>query len=292
MGATVSVVAKPVEERGPRLSASTRRKIVHGGFIFLVVSYVSVLILGPLIGIAWAGIKAGWSTIVSTVTEPDVLHAYLLSGIITVITVIVTAVFGVVVALVLTRDRFPGKRIMSATVDLPLAVSPVIVGLMAVILFGRGGWFEPWFAAHGIQIVFAIPSMVIVTIFICLPFVIREVTPVLLELGTSEEEAARTLGASSMQTFFRVTLKNIRWGLLYGIALSTARSIGEIGAVLIVSGQITGRTETATLIVLRFFDQYQDASAYIVALSLALVSILLLTGIEIFKRREERELQR
>jgi sulfate transport system permease protein len=292
MGATVSVVAKPVEERGPRLLASTRRKIVHGGFIFLVVSYVSVLILGPLIGIAWAGIKAGWSTIVSTVTEPDVLHAYLLSGIITVITVIVTAVFGVVVALVLTRDRFPGKRIMSATVDLPLAVSPVIVGLMAVILFGRGGWFEPWFAAHGIQIVFAIPSMVIVTIFICLPFVIREVTPVLLELGTSEEEAARTLGASSMQTFFRVTLKNIRWGLLYGIALSTARSIGEIGAVLIVSGQITGRTETATLIVLRFFDQYQDASGYIVALSLALVSILLLTGIEIFKRREERELQR
>jgi sulfate transport system permease protein len=221
-----------------------------------------------------------------------VLHAYLLSGIITVITVVVTAVFGVVVALVLTRDRFPGKRILSAMVDLPLAVSPVIVGLMAVILFGRGGWFEPWFSAHGIQIVFAIPSMVIVTIFICIPFVIREVTPVLLELGTSEEEAARTLGASSMQTFFRVTLKNIRWGLLYGIALSTARSIGEIGAVLIVSGQITGRTETATLIVLRFFDQYQDASGYIVALTLALVSILLLTGIEIFKRREEKELQR
>ncbi len=288
----MSAVAKPVEERAPRLSASTRRKIVHGGFIFLVVSYVSVLILGPLIGIAWAGIKAGWSTIVSTVTEPDVLHAYLLSGIITVITVLVTAVFGVVVALVLTRDRFPGKRIMSALVDLPLAVSPVIVGLMAVILFGRGGWFEPWFSAHGISIIFAIPSMVIVTIFISIPFVIREVTPVLLELGTSEEEAARTLGASSMQTFFRVTLKNIRWGLLYGIALSAARSIGEIGAVLIVSGQITGHTETATLIVLRFFDQYQDASGYIVALTLALVSILLLTGIEIFKRREEKELQR
>jgi sulfate transport system permease protein len=209
-----------------------------------------------------------------------------------VIAVVVTAVFGVIVALVLTRDRFRGKRIMSAIVDLPLAVSPVIVGLMAVILFGRGGWFEPWFTAHGINIIFAVPSMVIVTIFICLPFVIREVAPVLQELGTSEEEAARTLGASSMQTFFRVTLKNIRWGLLYGIALSTARAIGEIGAVLIVSGQITGHTETATLIVLRFFDQYQDASGYIVALTLALVSILLLTGIEIFKRREEKELQR
>ncbi|HEY2802910.1 MAG TPA: sulfate ABC transporter permease subunit [Actinomycetota bacterium] len=288
----MSAVAEPVGERTPRLSAATRRKLVHGGFIFLVVSYVSVLILGPLIGIAWAGVKAGWSTIVNTITEPDVLHAYLLSGIITVIAVVVTGVFGVIVALVLTRDRFPGKRIMSAIVDLPLAVSPVIVGLMAVILFGRGGWFEPWFTAHGISIIFAVPSMVIVTIFICLPFVIREVAPVLQELGTSEEEAARTLGASSMQTFFRVTLKNIRWGLLYGIALSTARAIGEIGAVLIVSGQITGHTETATLIVLRFFDQYQDASGYIVALTLALVSILLLTGIEIFKRREEKELQR
>lgn len=288
----MSAVAKQVEERTPRLSAATRRKLVHSGFIFLVVSYVSVLILGPLIGIAWAGVKAGWSTIIDTITEPDVLHAYLLSGIITVIAVVVTAVFGVIVALVLTRDRFRGKRIMSAIVDLPLAVSPVIVGLMAVILFGRGGWFEPWFTAHGINIIFAVPSMVIVTIFICLPFVIREVAPVLQELGTSEEEAARTLGASSMQTFFRVTLKNIRWGLLYGIALSTARAIGEIGAVLIVSGQITGHTETATLIVLRFFDQYQDASGYIVALTLALVSILLLTGIEIFKRREEKELQR
>ncbi|MFL5736818.1 MAG: sulfate ABC transporter permease subunit [Actinomycetota bacterium] len=288
----MSAVAKPVEERTPRFSAPIRRKLVHGGFIVAVVLYVSILILGPLIGIAWAGIKAGWSTIWSTITEPDVVHAYLLSGIITVITVVVTAVFGVIVALVLTRDRFPGKRIMSAIVDLPLAVSPVIVGLMAVILFGRGGWFEPWFSSHGIQIVFALPSMVIVTIFISLPFVIREVTPVLQELGTSEEEAARTLGASSMQTFFRVTLKNIRWGLLYGIALSTARSIGEIGAVLIVSGQITGKTETATLIVLRFFDQYQDASGYIVALTLALVSILLLTGIEIFKRREEKELGR
>jgi sulfate transport system permease protein len=282
MGAAVSAVAKQAEERSARLSAPTRRKLVHGGFIVAVVSYVSILILGPLIGIAWAGAKAGWSTIVSTVTEPDVLHAYLLSAIITAITVVVTAVFGVIVALVLTRDRFPGKRIMSAVVDLPLAVSPVIVGLMAVILFGRGGWFEPWFTAHGIHIIFAVPSMVIVTIFISLPFVIREVAPVL----------ARTLGASPLQTFFRVTLKNIRWGLLYGVALSTARSIGEIGAVLIVSGQITGKTETATLIVLRFFDQYQDASGYIVALTLALVSILLLTGIEIFKRREERELRR
>jgi sulfate transport system permease protein len=288
MGATVSAVEVP--EARARLSARTRRRLVHGTFTAIAVLYVAALVLAPLIGIAWTGLKAGWATLTATFAAPDVRHAYYLTLVIALVTVVVTAVLGVVVALVLTRDRFPGKRVMSAFVDLPLAVSPVIVGLMAVILFGRGGWFEPWFAARGIRVIFAIPSMVLVTIFICIPFVIREVTPVLQELGTSEEEAARTLGASSLQTFFRVTLKNIRWGLLYGIALSTARAIGEIGAVLIVSGMITGQTETATLIVYRFFEQYQDASGYVVALSLAFVSIVLLAAIEVFKRREEKEL--
>jgi sulfate/thiosulfate transport system permease protein len=160
--------------------------------------------------------------------------------------------------------------------------------VMAVLLFGREGLFETWFAARGIRVLFALPSMILVTIFICIPFVIREVVPVLHEVGTGEEEAARTLGASSLQTFFRVTLKNIRWGLLYGIALSTARSIGEIGAVLIVSGAITGQTETATLYILREFDQFRDANGYIVALTLALVSIVLLIAIETFKRRQQK----
>ena len=276
------------ELRVPVLPSGTRRRLVHGGFIAIALLYVGILVIAPLIGIAWAAFSAGWSTIVSTLKQPDVLHAFYLTGVITVITVIVTSVFGVIVALVIARDRFPGRALMSALVDLPLAVSPVIVGLMAVVLFGLGGWFEPWFTSHGIRILFAVPSMVIVTIFICIPFVIREVVPVLQEVGVTEEEAARTLGASSFQTFFRVTLKNIRWGLLYGIALTTARSIGEIGAVLIVSGQLTGQTETATLYVLRAFDQFQDDQGYIVALTLALVSIVLLVLIEIFKRRQER----
>lgn len=276
------------ELRVPVLPSGTRRKLVHGGFIAIAFLYVGILVIAPLIGIAWAAFSAGWSAIVSTLKQPDVLHAFYLTGVITVITVIVTSVFGVIVALVIARDRFPGRALMSALVDLPLAVSPVIVGLMAVVLFGLGGWFEPWFTSHGIRILFAVPSMVIVTIFICIPFVIREVVPVLQEVGMTEEEAARTLGASAFQTFFRVTLKNIRWGLLYGIALTTARSIGEIGAVLIVSGQLTGQTETATLYVLRAFDQFQDDQGYIVALTLALVSILLLVLIEIFKRRQER----
>lgn len=282
--------ARALPEDRSRLSAAARRRLVHGTFTFLAIAYVAVLVLAPLGGIAWAGLKAGWSTLRETFAAADVQHAFLLTGVITLITVVVTGVFGVIVALVLTRDRFPGKRLLSALVDLPLAVSPVIVGLMCVLLFGREGWFEPWFAARGIRIIFAVPSMVVVTIFICIPFVVREVAPVLQELGTSEEEAARTLGASSLQTFFRVTLKNIRWALLYGIALSTARALGEIGAVLIVSGQITGQTETATLVVLRYFEQYKDANGYIVALTLAFVSVVLLAGIEIFKRREEKEL--
>jgi sulfate/thiosulfate transport system permease protein len=276
------------ELRVPVIPSGTRRRLVHGGFIAIALLYVGILVIAPLIGIAWAAFSAGWSTIASTLKQPDVLHAFFLTGVITVITVIVTSVFGVIVALVIARDRFPGRALMSAFVDLPLAISPVIVGLMAVVLFGLGGWFEPWFTSHGIRILFAVPSMVIVTVFICIPFVIREVVPVLQEVGVTEEEAARTLGASSFQTFFRVTLKNIRWGLLYGIALTTARSIGEIGAVLIVSGQITGQTETATLYVLRAFDQFQDDQGYVVALTLALVSIVLLVLIEIFKRRQER----
>ena len=280
----MSAVAEP---RTPKLSANARRRLTHGGFIAVALLYVGILVIAPLIGIAWAALKAGLSTILETLRQPDVLHAFYLTTIITVITLVVTSVFGVVVALVIARDRFPGRALMSAFVDLPFAVSPVIVGLMAVVLFGLGGWFEPWLTARGIHVLFALPSMVLVTIFICIPFVIREVVPVLKEVGVTEEEAARTLGASSLQTFFRVTLKNIRWGLSYGIALTTARSIGEIGAVLIVSGSITGQTETSTLYILRAFDQNQDQQGYIVAITLALVSIGLLIAIETFKNRQE-----
>jgi sulfate/thiosulfate transport system permease protein len=276
------------EQRTPLLSASVRRRLVHGGFTAIALLYVGALVIVPLIGVTWAAVEPGWSTIRSTLTQPDVIHAYELTGIITLITVAVTSVFGVIVALVISRQRFPGRALVSALVDLPLGVSPVIVGVMAVLLFGRGGWFEPWLTSHGIQVLFAVPSMVLVTIFICIPFVIREVAPVLEEVGVSEEEAARTLGASSLQTFFRVTLKNIRWGLLYGIALTTARAIGEIGAVLIVSGSITGQTETATLYVYREFDQFHDTPGYIVAMTLAVASIVLLVAIEAFKRRQER----
>jgi sulfate transport system permease protein len=171
-------------------------------------------------------------------------------------------------------------------------VSPVVIGLALILVYGENGWFGTWLVDNGIQVIFSPPGMILATIFVSLPFVVREVVPVLREIGTEQEQAAKTLGASSFQTFRRVTLPNIRWGLLYGIALSTARAIGEIGAVIVVSGQIAGQTETATLYILRAFDQNQDASGYVVALTLALVSIVLLAAIEIFKHRQEKELSR
>jgi sulfate transport system permease protein len=252
--------------------------------------YVAILLLAPLGGIIWAALGQGLNVLGDTFSQPEVRHAFELTAIITLITVVVTSVFGVAVALVLARHPFRGRGVLSAVVDLPLAVSPVIVGLMAVLLFGRGGWFEPFFTARGIQIMFALPSMILVTIFICIPFVVREVVPVLQELGTEEEEAARTLGASTGQTFFRITLPNIRWGLFYGMALSTARAMGEIGAVLIVSGTIQGQTETATLYVFRALEERQEASANLVALTLATISIVILVAIEIFKRRQGKEM--
>ena len=265
---------------------------MRGVLLALALIYVGVLLLAPTLGIVLSVAKEGWEVVSHTFAQTDVQNSFKLTATITVITVVVTAFFGVITAWVLARDHFPGRSLLNAFVDLPMAVSPVIVGLMAVLLFGRGGWFEPFFAARGIQIIFAVPSMIIVTIFISIPFVIREVLPVLQEIGTDEEEAAKTLGASTLQSFFRVTLPNIRWALFYGIALSAARALGEIGAVLIVSGSIQGQNETATLFIFRALEERQDAQAYIIALTLAAVSILLLVAIEIFKHRQQKEISR
>lgn len=279
----------------PRRSLASerlRRRLIRGGLLAAALLYVLVLLLGPLAGIIWAVVKEGGAEISATFARPDVRHAFWLTLVIAVATVAVTTVFGVLTAWVLVRHRFIGRRFLNALVDLPMAISPVIVGLMAVVLFGRGGWLEPFFAARGIQILFALPAMILVTAFICIPFVIRGVAPVLEEIGTGEEEAAATLGASPIQSFFRVTLPNIRWGLLYGIALATARSLGEIGAVLIVSGSIQGQTETVPLYIFRALEERQEASGYVVALTLAVISIVLLIGIETAKRRQLRRMEK
>jgi sulfate transport system permease protein len=267
--------------------ALRRRRIVRTLIVGACVSYVAVLLLLPLIGIVWTALEPGLEIVTETFSMPDVRHAFWLTAQITVITLLVTTLFGLVVSWVLVRQRFAGRTFMNALVDLPFALSPVTVGLACVVLFGSGGWFYDFFSARGIDMIFAVPSMVLVTIFICIPFTIRELVPVLEEIGLDEEDAARTLGASLWQTFFRVTMPNIRWALGYGIALTTARAIGEIGAVLIVSGLIKGMTETATIFIYTAVEERQTANAYVVALALALVSIVLLVVIETLRRRTE-----
>jgi sulfate transport system permease protein len=269
-------------------AAVRRRKLARAALAAVAIGYVAVLLLLPLIGIVARAFEPGLSIVGDTLSRPEVRHAFLLTAIITGITIVVTTVFGLVVAWVLVRQRFRGRSLLNAVVDLPFALSPVTVGLAAILLFGTGGWFTDVFAAQGIQLLFALPSMVLVTVFICIPFTIRELVPVLEEFGLDEEDASRTLGASIWQTFRMVTLPNIRWALLYGIALTTARSIGEIGAVLIVSGTISGLTETATIYIFTALEERLVAEAHVVALVLAATSIVLLVTIEWLHRRNER----
>lgn len=284
----MSSPSAPVTSWPAAARAGGRQRLVRGGLVGACVAYVAILLLLPLVGIVLTALEPGFGAVGETFVLPDVRHAFWLTLVITVITVTVTTFFGLSVAWVLVRQRFRGRALMNALVDLPFALSPVTVGLACVLLFGSGGWFTAFFVARGIQIIFALPSMVVVTIFICIPFTIRELVPVLEEIGLEEEDASRTLGASVWQTFRRVTFPNIRWALGYGIALTIARSIGEIGAVLIVSGLIKGKTETATIYIFTAIEERQDAQAYVVALALAAISVVLLVVIEGLRRRTER----
>jgi len=196
-------------------------------------------------------------------------------------------VFGVICALAIVRRRFPGKGIVNALVDLPLALSPVVVGLAYFLLYSRNGWFGGWLTDHGIQVVFALPAMVLVTIFVSLPFVVREVVPVLHEIGTEQEQAASTLGASPWQTFRKVTLPAIRWAVAYGVVLTTARALGEFGAVSVVSGHVVGKTETMTLHVEESYQAFDYTGAYAASFVLALIAVATLVLMSLFKPKEE-----
>jgi sulfate/thiosulfate transport system permease protein len=253
---------------------------------FVAIGYLAAILVGPL-GIVFYrtfehGVQPAWDAL----STPDTLHAFKLTAIITLIAVPVNTVFGVVCALAIVRRRFPGKGLLNAFIDLPLALSPVVVGLALFLLYGRTGWFGGWFADHGIQVLFALPSMVIATIFVSLPFVAREVVPTLRELGDEQEQAARTLGAGGWQTFRRITLPSIRWAVIYGVILTTARSLGEYGAVAVVSGRLQGQTETATLRVQERYESFDVAGAYAVSLVLALVAVLVLVAMVTLKPKE------
>ncbi|MGQ0644290.1 MAG: sulfate ABC transporter permease [Elusimicrobiota bacterium] len=257
--------------------------------IGVMLAYLSILLLAPLAELARGAFKEGAGALWEALNRPDVLHAFKLTLWLALGAVAVNSVFGLAVAWVLVKQRFPGRRFLNALVDLPFAVSPVVAGYMLILLFGRAGWLSGLTQGLGIQVVFSWPGMLLATIFASLPFVVREVMPVLQEFGADQEEAAATLGADRWQTFWRVTLPGIRWGLLYGVTLTLARSIGEFGAVYVVSGAVAGHTETATLFIFRAMDERQYVAAFGVSLALAFFSFLILSAMQAVAKRGTHE---
>lgn len=262
-----------------------RRSIGRALLIGAAVTYVGALLLLPIVTLVGGAFAEGIGQFARALLHPHALHALEVTAIMVACAVVLNGVLGTLAAYVLVRDVFPGRKALSALVDVPFALSPVIAGFVLIELFGAKGLLRPIADALGIEVAFALPGMVLATTFVSLPFVIREVMPVLEEVGTDQEQAAYTLGASALATFRRVTLPSIRWGLLYGVTLTAARSIGEFGAVLIVSGGVAGRTETATSYVYRALEDRNDTGAYGMALVLSLASIGLLFAMDAMKHR-------
>jgi sulfate transport system permease protein len=257
------------------------------GLRFVALFYLAAILVGPLLIVFWRTFDHGFSPAWNALTTPETIHAFKLTMIITAIAVPINTVFGVVCALAIVRRRFPGKGFLNAFIDLPLALSPVVVGLSLFLLYGREGWFGGWLDRHDIQFLFALPAMIVATIFVSLPFVAREVVPTLREIGDDQEQAARTLGAGGWQTFWRITLPSIRWAVIYGVILTTARCLGEYGAVAVVSGRIQGETETATLRVEEQYEQFNLAGAYAISIVLALMAIIVLVAMTAIRPKEE-----
>jgi sulfate/thiosulfate transport system permease protein len=254
---------------------------------FTALGYLFVLLAAPVGLIFYRTFEHGFAAAWQAVTTPDALHAFWLTLLMVIVAVPLNTLFGVTCALLLVRHRFPGKWLLNALIDLPFAISPVVIGLALILVYGQTGWFGGWLADHGIQMIFSIPGMIMATIFVSLPFVVREVVPVLREVGTDQEQAASTLGASGWQTFWRVTLPSIRWGLSYGIVLATARALGEFGAVSVVSGKLSGQTETATLFVERQFQNFDLTGAYAASMVLALLALSTLLVMNLVSPRRE-----
>lgn len=260
---------------------------IRRGLIALVVGYVGFLILAPIAALVGGAFSQGLGAILAALSQPDVLYAFWLTLLISVLVVIVHSIFGTLVAWVFVRHRFPGRNLINGLIDMPFAISAVVVGYMLLLLFGRSGLLAPVLTALNIRVVFAVPGMILATLFVTLPFMIRELIPMLEAFGVQQEQAAATLGASGWQIFWRVTLPALRWGFIYGLTLTFARALGEFGAVLVVGGGVSGRTETATLYIYRALDERQYIGAYSAALVLGLFSLLLVMGTDLLRRREK-----
>ena len=268
--------------------ARTEPKFVRYTLIGIAVTFLTIFVVLPLVVVFTSALSKGISAYVDALTDPEALSAIRLTLLIAVISVGINLVFGVAAAWAITKFDFPGKTFLVTLIDLPFSVSPVISGLVFVLLFGAQGYFGTWLMAHGVQILFAIPGIAMATTFVTFPFVVRELIPLMQEQGTQEEEAAISLGASGLRTFVRVTLPNIKWGILYGVLLCNARAMGEFGAVSVVSGHIRGETNTMPLLVEILYNEYQFVASFAIASLLAFLALVTLIVKTVLESRLEQ----
>ncbi len=261
---------------GRRRATVGESMFVRALFILITLAFLLLFLLFPLAAVFTEAFRKGSTTYFESFRDPAALSALRLTLLTALVAVSVNLIFGLAASWAIAKFNFRGKSLLLTLIDLPFAVSPVIAGLIFVLLFGRQGWFGPWLSAHEIKIIFAVPGIILATVFVTFPFIARELIPLMQEQGTEEEEAAIVLGAGGWQTFFRVTLPNIRWGLLYGVILCTARAMGEFGAVSVVSGHIRGLTNTLPLHVEILYNEYQFAAAFATASLLALLALVTL----------------
>lgn len=280
-------MAKPIKLLAP--ATATREPVwVRVLLTTIALGFLALFILLPLVTVFVEALRRGWEVYFAAIVEPDAVAAITLTLMVAAIAVPLNVVFGVAAAWAITKFEFRGKQFLITLIDLPFSVSPVVAGLVYVLVFGAQGWLGPWLQANDIKVIFALPGLVLATVFVTFPFVARELIPLMQSQGTEEEEAALTLGASGWRTFWAVTLPNIKWGLLYGVILCNARAMGEFGAVSVVSGHIRGQTNTIPLHVEILYNEYQFAAAFAVASILALLALVTLAIKSSIEWRDER----
>jgi sulfate transport system permease protein len=274
---SIPLTAAPARQHGV-----WRRRLL----ITIVIAYIGFLIISPLVALTAGAFREGLGAVITALSQPDVLASFWRTILVSSIVVVIHAIFGTIVAWVMVRDRFPGQEILNGLIDMPFAVSPVVAGYMLLLLFGRNGLLAPLLIPWDIKIAFALPGIILATLFVSMPFMIRELIPVLEAFGIKQEQVAATLGASGWQTFWHVTLPALRWGFIYGLTLTFARALGEFGAVLVIGGGLQGRTETTTLYIFRALDERQYVGAYSAAIVLGLFSLVLIIGTDLLRRNK------
>ena len=277
MSAAVSHLNAPVGQSYYEYNPATREpNWVKWSILILSLAFFGLFLLLPLVSVFTEALRKGFAVYLQAITQPDTLSAMRLTLLASAIAIPLNVVFGVAAAWAIAKFEFRGKQLLTTLIDLPFSVSPVVVGLMYVLVFGVNGWFGPWLVAHDLKVIFAVPGIILATVFVTFPFIARELIPLMQAQGSDAEEAAVSLGASGWQTFWYVTLPNIKWGLLYGVILCNARAMGEFGAVSVVSGHLRGQTTTLPLQVEILYNEYQFSAAFAVASLLALLALLTL----------------